>query len=101
MFVPYNTEKIRLAHKSKYNFKGKNKVILLMIIDGKKWHYIAVRSLSALLRGIASDHNGDFYCINCFHSYRTEKKLKNMIDHDSCYLEMPNEDNKILKYNYG
>ena len=22
-------------------------------------------------------------------------------DHDSCYVEMPNEDNKILKYNYG
>ena len=22
-------------------------------------------------------------------------------DHDYCYVEMPNEDNKILKYNYG
>ena len=22
-------------------------------------------------------------------------------DHDSCYVEIPNEDNKILKYNYG
>ena len=72
-----------------------------MITDGKKWHYIAVRSLSTLLRGIASKHNGDFYCLNCFHSNRTEKKLKNMNDHDSCYLEMPNEDTKILKYNYG
>ena len=47
-----------------------------MITDGKKWHYIAVRSLSTLLRGIASNHNGDFYCLNCFHSNRTEKKIK-------------------------
>ena len=22
-------------------------------------------------------------------------------DHDYCYVEMPNEDNKILKYNHG
>ena len=44
-----------------------------MIMDGKKWHYLAVKSLSALLRGIASNHNGDFYCLNYFHFYRTEK----------------------------
>ena len=72
MFVSHNTEKIRLAYKSKYNVKCKM-LILLMIIDGKKWHYLAVKSLSALLRGIASNHNGDFYCLNCFHFHRTEK----------------------------
>ena len=38
LFAPYNTEKIRLAYKSKYNFKHENQVILLMITDGKKWH---------------------------------------------------------------
>ena len=45
-----------------------------MITDGKKWHYLAlksertpdgynrpVRGLSRLLRGITSNHNGDFY----------------------------------------
>ena len=36
LFVLYNTEKIRLAYKSKYNFKRENQVILLMITDGKK-----------------------------------------------------------------
>ena len=50
-----------------------------MITDCKKWHYLAVKSLSALLRGITSNHNGDFYCLNCFLSYSTEKKnLKSM-----------------------
>ena len=76
LFVPYITKKIRLAHKSKHNFKRENQVILLMITDGKKWHYLAVKSVSALLRGITSNHNGDFYCLNCFHSHSTKNELK-------------------------
>ena len=48
-----------------------------MITDGTgNWHYLAVKSISGLLRGIASNHNGDFYCLNWFHSYTTEKKLR-------------------------
>ena len=39
LFVPYNTEKIRLAYKSKYNTESEIQVILLIITDGKKWHY--------------------------------------------------------------
>ena len=76
LFLPYNTEKIRLAYKSKYNFKRENQVISLMITDSKKWHYLAVKSLSALLREITSNHVGDFYCLNCFHSCSTKEKLK-------------------------
>ena len=76
-----------------------------MITDGEKWHYLAVKSLAALLRGITSKHDGDFYCLNCFHSYTIENKLikhKNVCEnHDYCYVEMPAEDNKILKYNHG
>ena len=73
-----------------------------MITDGSKWHYLAVKSLSALLRGIASNHNGDFYCLNYFCSYSIKEKLKNMktYDHYYCYAEMAN-DNNILKYNHG
>ena len=36
LFVSYNTEKVRLAYKSKYNFKRENQVILLLITDCKK-----------------------------------------------------------------
>ena len=49
-----------------------------MITDGEKWHYLAVKSLSALLRGITGNNNGDFYCLNCFCAYTTKNKLKNM-----------------------
>ena len=59
----------------------------------------------ALFKGITSNHKGDFYCLNCFHSYSTKEKLKKhqkvCNDHDHCYLEMSDEGNKILKYNYG
>ena len=33
------------------------------------WHYLAVKKLSTLLRGITSKHHGDFYCLNCLHSF--------------------------------
>ena len=105
LFVPYNTEKIRLAYKSEHNLKRENQVILLMITDGKKPHYLTVKSLSASLRGITSNHKENFYCLNCFHSYTTEKKLKKhekvCNDHDYCYIKIPDEDIIILKYNHG
>ena len=74
--MPHGTEEIRHAYKSKHNLKRKNQVILLMITDGEKWHYLAVKKLSTLLKGITSKHKGDFYCLNCFQSYTTENKLK-------------------------
>ena len=40
-----------MAYKSKYNKKRKKQVILLMIGDGKKYHYLAVTNLSGLLQG--------------------------------------------------
>ena len=106
LYVPYNSEKIRHAYKSKYDEKRENNVILLMITDGKKWHYLPVKSLAAaLLRGITSNHKKGFYCLNCFLSYAAKNKLEKHYhvckNHDHCYVEMPKEDNKILKYNHG
>ena len=39
-------------------------------------YYLAVKKLSALLRGATSKYNGDFCCLNCLHSLRTKDKLK-------------------------
>ena len=73
-----------------------------MITDNKKWHYLFVKRLPALLNRITSNHNGSFYCLNCFYSFRTKNALKkheNLCkNHDYCYVEMPNKDNNILKY---
>ena len=105
--VDYNeyddTEQIRPAYISKHNNERDTHVNLLMIADEtNNWHYLAVKRISGLLRGITSRHNGDFYCLNCFHSYTTENRLRKhkriCENHDFCYLKMPDEDNKILKY---
>ena len=76
-----------------------------MITGVKKWHYLALKSLPTLLREITSNHKESFYCLNCFPSYSTKNKLKKhekvCNDHDYCYVEIPNEYNKILKYNHG
>ena len=41
--VPYNTEEIKHAYVSKSDTNRENQVILLMITDGKKWNYLAVK----------------------------------------------------------
>ena len=68
-------KKIEIAYKSKYNLVRDNQIIVLMISNGENWHYLAAKSLSRLLRSITSNHDGDYYCLNCFHSYGTENKL--------------------------
>ena len=105
LYKSYNTKKINIAYKSKNNLSQENQIILLMISDGKKWHYLVVKNLSRLLRGITSNHKEDFYCLNCFHSYRTENKLeahkKICENHDYCHVEMPTKNNNIIKNNHG
>ena len=55
-------EKLYAAYVSKHNWNREKQVILLLILngEGQKWHYLAVKKLSALLRGIPSKYDGDF-----------------------------------------
>ena len=78
LYVPYNTEKITHTYKSKYNLNRENQIIILMITDGEKWHYLAVKSLSALLREITGNNNGDFYCLIFFAHILQKIDLKNI-----------------------
>ena len=72
LYIPYNTFEIRPCYISKHNKTRNIQANLLMITDGKKnWHYLAIKCMPDLLRGGTSTHNGDFYCLNCFHSHRT------------------------------
>lgn len=73
-----------------------------MISDGKKRHYIPVKTLRALFREIISTNNGGFYCLNCLHSFWTEIKLKSneksCKNHEVCNDIMPTEKNKRLAF---
>ena len=77
-----------------------------MITDGiSNWHYLAIKNISGLLQGTTSNHNGDFYCLNWLHSYRTKIKLKKhekiCKNHDFCHLKIPDAENNILKSKLG
>ena len=73
-----------------------------MISNGKGWHYLPVKKLSALLRGITSKNNGDFYCLNCLRSFSTKNKLEShkkvYENKDFCNVIMSSEDTKILEF---
>ena len=58
----YIKEKECPAYTSKINLNCEKQIILLMIPNEEKegWHYIAVKKLSTLLRGITSKHHGNF-----------------------------------------
>ena len=67
---------MQVAYKSKHDLAREEQVILLMITNGENWHYLVVKNLPGLLKGITSNHKEDFYYLNCFHSYRTKNKLE-------------------------
>ena len=69
-------EKIYPAYVSKHNSNCEKQVMLLIFPKGEKWHYIALKKLSVLLRGLTPKHYGDFYCLNCLHCFRTKNKLE-------------------------
>ena len=96
---------MHVAYKSKHNSTREKQVILLMISNGEKWHYLTVKNLSGVLRGITSNHARDFYCLNCFCAYSTKNKLeahkKICKKHNYCHVEMPTKDNKTIKYKHG
>ena len=71
--------------------------------EGKEGrHYLVVKRLSTLLRRITSNHHGDFYFLNCLHSFRTENKRKThekvWKNKDSCGIIMPSEKDNILVF---
>ena len=64
------------AYVSKHDSNSEKQVILLMIPNGEGWHYYTVKKLSTLLIEETSKQKGEFCCLNCLHSSRTENKLK-------------------------
>ena len=64
--MSHDTKKINIAYKSKHNLTREKQVILLMISNGGKWHYLMVKNLSGLLRRITSYHVGDFYTCHVY-----------------------------------
>ena len=106
LYVPHKTREIRSAYISKHNKTRDIHTNLLMITNGYgDWHYLAIKSIPALLRGLTSTHNGDFYCLNCFHSYRRQATLEKheriCYNNDHCAIVMLNEKRKYISSTSG
>ena len=75
----------------------KKKITILMIPCEKGWHYLALKKLSTLLRGITSKHNGNL------DYFRTENKLecREQVckNEASCGIALPTQKNNTLKFN--
>ena len=76
MFCILKKEKIYPAYISKHNSNHEKQVILLMILNIEKYHYLAVKKMSALSRRKISKHHGDFYYLSCLCSFAIEEKLE-------------------------
>ena len=61
------------------------------------------KKLSVLLRGITSKYDGDFYSLNCLHSFKRENKLKShekvCENKDFCGIVMQSVKNNMLEFN--
>ena len=66
-------------------------------------HYLGVKKLSPLSRGIMSEHHSEFHCLNCLHFFATENKRKYhkilCETKDFCNVVMSYENAKILEFN--
>ena len=75
-----------------------------MITDNQNtWHYLTIKMIKRLIRGVTSNHHGDFFCRYCMHSNRTENTLKKhewlCLNQDHRELVMPTINKNILKFN--
>ena len=72
--LQHNAEKISHVYMSRFNFTREHKVILLIITDGQKPHYIFVKYLDFLLK--SKYHCSEKYCLNCLKLFRTKSGLE-------------------------
>ena len=88
--VPLNKKSIEPQYRSKYNHTRQYQVVLLIITDNIKWHYLALKSISneegfvkptqaisRLFNKLTSTNTTiDYYYLTYFKSYRTKNTLK-------------------------
>ena len=86
--------------------KCKKQVNLLIIVDGEKRHYTAIKSISRLLKSLNATHKGGYhFCMNCLNGFRTESARDKHYEYCSSNghvkVKMPTEKEKWLKFHDG
>ena len=85
-------QKIYPAYVLKHTSNSEKQVILLMILGEEGWNYFAIKEIIK--------KNNVTCCLNCLHSFATEKKCKShkklCEKKDFCNVLIPFEDTKFL-----
>ena len=68
-----------------------------MISNVERWFYLPVTRLSAVLKGIASNNNSDFYCLSFFRSFRLKHNFES--NKSTCDNNVFSEEWIILEFN--
>ena len=106
LFSNKKSQDIYTTRRSGRNVKCEKQVNLLMIVDGEKRHYTAIKSISRL----SSKLNGKtkrayHYCMNCLNGFRTgsarDKHCEYCSSNGHAKVNMPNKKEKWLKFHDG
>ena len=94
-------KKFYILSRKKYDFR-KKVVNLLPIADGEDRHYMAIKSLSRLLRGSSTKRNGKLHFhMNCLKGFPTEisrdKHFEYRKDNETIRIEM-HEEGSLVKF---
>ena len=86
--------------------KCKKQVNLLMIVDGEKRYYTAIKSISRLLKSLNATHKGAYhFCMNCLNGFRTasarDKHYEYCSSNGHVKVNMPTGKEKWLKFHDG
>ena len=103
VFASSTEKKINVIRRSDYNHKRQHIIELLMNTDNQNnWYCLTTKSIKRLIRGVTSNHHGDFFCRNCMHLFRTDNKLKKherlCLNKNYCEIVMPKQGKNILKF---
>ena len=106
LFSNKKNQNIYTARRSERNVKYKKKVNLLMIVDGEKRHYTAIKNISKLLSKLNGKTRCAYhFCMNCLNGFRTSSARDKHYEYCSCSghvkVKMPTEKEKWFKFNYG
>ena len=106
LFSKKKSQNIYTVRRSEHNMERKKRVNLLMIEDGGKRHYTAIKNISRLLSKLNERTRRAYhYCINCLNGFRTasarDKHYEYCSSNGHVKAAMPTEEEKFFKFHDG
>ena len=106
LFSNKKNQNIYTARSSECNAKCKKQVNSLMIEDGEKRHYTAIKSISRLLSKLnGKTRRAYHFCMSCLNGFRTgsarNKHYEYCSSNGHVKVKMPTENEKWLKFHVG